>query len=192
MDVKIACLGLLTFGEASGYDLKKHFESSLAHFFAVGFGSIYPALAALADEGLVACTEVAQNGKPDRKVYRITDAGREHLGATLATADLGHKLRSEFLAAIYFAHLMSGDRLNAILDHRVADLDRMLGQIDDCRSTERLPAGVNFVRGFGEAVIRAAKDYIQLHRDELVQAVTAEQSPSNRPRVDRRTDWLPV
>ena len=45
VDVKTVCLGMLTDGEASGYDLKKHFESSFGHFFAAGYGSIYPALA---------------------------------------------------------------------------------------------------------------------------------------------------
>ena len=41
MDVKTVCLGMLTDGEASGYDLKKEFESSFSHFFAAGYGSSY-------------------------------------------------------------------------------------------------------------------------------------------------------
>ena len=76
MDVKTVCLGMLTDGEASGYDLKKHFESSFGHFFAAGYGSIYPALASLAADGQVSCKCIPQEGKPDRKVYSITDAGR--------------------------------------------------------------------------------------------------------------------
>ena len=44
MDVKTVCLGMLTDGTASGYDLKKEFESTFAHFFAAGYGSIYPAV----------------------------------------------------------------------------------------------------------------------------------------------------
>ncbi len=75
MDVKTVCLGLLTFGEASGYDLKKHFDAAFEHFFSTGYGSIYPALASLAEEGLADCTAVPQAGRPDRKVYRITAAG---------------------------------------------------------------------------------------------------------------------
>jgi hypothetical protein len=41
MDVKTVCLGMLTDGEASGYDLKKFFESSFGHFFPAGYGSIH-------------------------------------------------------------------------------------------------------------------------------------------------------
>ena len=53
MDVKTVCLGMLTDGPASGYDMKKCFESSFGHFFPAGYGSIYPALATLARNGMV-------------------------------------------------------------------------------------------------------------------------------------------
>ena len=79
MDVKTVCLGMLTDGDASGYDLKKHFECSFGHFFPAGYGSIYPALATLARNGLVEFEEIPQDGKPDRKVYSITEKGREEL-----------------------------------------------------------------------------------------------------------------
>lgn len=192
MDVKTVCLGLLTFGEASGYDLKKHFEASFEHFFPVGYGSIYPALAALAEEGLVSCQEISQDGKPDRKVYRITAAGRERLSAALDAAEPGHKMRSEFLATLYFAHLMNPSRLEAILSHRLADLDRLLGHLDACPEKADWPAGVRFVRGFGEAVITAAKAYIEAHRDELTGAAPTSRESADTERTRRATDWLPM
>ena len=64
MDVKTLCLGVLCHGEATGYDIKKHFESAFSHFFLAGYGSIYPALAELTERGLVLCEEQAQPGRP--------------------------------------------------------------------------------------------------------------------------------
>jgi DNA-binding PadR family transcriptional regulator len=95
MDVKTVCLGMLTDHEASGYDLKKAFESSFGHFFVAGYGSIYPALASLAEHGYVSCREIPQDGKPDRKVYQITAAGRQHLLKELENPAPSHKVRSE-------------------------------------------------------------------------------------------------
>ena len=46
---------MLTDGAASGYDLKKHFEWTFGHFFAAGYGSIYPALSSLAEQDLDEC-----------------------------------------------------------------------------------------------------------------------------------------
>lgn len=66
MDVETVCLGMLTDGAASGYELKKQFESTFGHFFAAGYGSIDPALSSLAGQGLVTCEHIAQDGKPDR------------------------------------------------------------------------------------------------------------------------------
>ncbi len=47
MSVKDLYLGVLTFGNASGYDLKKFFLQSFGHFYAAGYGPIHPALAEL-------------------------------------------------------------------------------------------------------------------------------------------------
>ena len=110
MDAKTLCLGLLSFGNASGYDLKKHVESAGDHFFASGFGSIYPALAALSAKGLIERINVTSGGRRDRKVYRITSTGRSELARRLAMAEPRHTLRSELFALLYFSHLLSAER----------------------------------------------------------------------------------
>ena len=75
MDVKTLCLGVLTEGNKSGYEIKRCFEEAFSHFFVAGFGSIYPALAELSRAGLVTCENVEQEGRPDKKVYSLTPAG---------------------------------------------------------------------------------------------------------------------
>ncbi|MDX1515441.1 MAG: PadR family transcriptional regulator [Woeseiaceae bacterium] len=170
MDVKTVCLGLLSDGEASGYDLKKQFESTFGHFFAAGFGSIYPALSALANDGLVDCREIAQEGKPDRKVYRITDAGLDQLRRALTKPDPSHKVRSEFLAMMWFAHLMADESINEVLDHRLAEIDRDLGVIHQFETTclQDASPGMRFVCGCGKAVMQAMRKHIEDKRAELL------------------------
>jgi len=169
MDVKTVCLGMLTRGEASGYDLKKDFESSFAHFFAAGYGSIYPALASLAEKGLVNCKEVPQEGKPDRKVYSITDAGMEHLLEILDNPAPTHKIRSEFLATMCFAHLMPPEQVRAVLDSRIDDVDSCLRMLDEieCSCDEEWPAGVTFTLEFGRAMLRAQKEFVERNRHKV-------------------------
>jgi DNA-binding PadR family transcriptional regulator len=122
MDVKTVCLGMLTDGPASGYDLKKYFESTFGHFFAAGYGSIYPALSSLSKQGFVSCEQIAQEGKPDRKVYQITEEGRQFLLKALENTSPCHKIRSEFLATMCFAHLMQGEAIEAVLDYRLEEI----------------------------------------------------------------------
>ncbi|HNP34525.1 MAG TPA: PadR family transcriptional regulator [Woeseiaceae bacterium] len=170
MDVKTVCLGMLTEGDATGYDLKKYFESTFSHFFAAGYGSIYPALAALFGEGLVECTEISQRGKPNRKVYRITDAGTEHLREALSDPKPSHKLRSEFLATLCFAHMMSDEQVDAVLDNRLEEIARYEAMFDEYEKAGlcQWPPGKRFVCGFGQAIVNAAKTYIQENRDLVV------------------------
>ena len=169
MDVKTVCLGMLTDGPASGYDLKKEFESSFAHFFAAGYGSIYPALSALAEDGLVNCELVPQEGKPDRKVYRITDTGREFLLEALENTTPCHKVRSEFLATMCFAHLMRPEVVEAVLDNRLADIARYQALFRELETScdHDWPAGADFVLGFGKAIAAAMETYIKENRHKL-------------------------
>lgn len=173
MDVKTLCLGILTAGEASGYDIKKYFECTFRHFAVAGYGSIYPALAELTEKGLVTCREEPQTGRPARKIYRLTGDGRKAFEDSLVRTPPRHKVRSEFLVLMYFAHLLPPERLDAIFDERLADIHSNIEMLEDYRQQiesgeERVPTGVEFGVNFGLALNRAAKDEIHKHRDRVV------------------------
>ncbi len=176
MDVKTVCLGMLTDGEASGYDLKKKFESSFGHFFAAGYGSIYPALASLAQSGLLDCREVPQEGKPDRKVYRINARGMRYLLRALDKPDPSHKVRSEFLATICFAHLMTAEQIQAVLGSRIVEIERYLELFDEFESAgmEERPSGMVFAVGLGRCLMTAMKKYVETHGDSLLASSRTE------------------
>jgi DNA-binding PadR family transcriptional regulator len=178
MDVKTVCLGMLNDGEASGYDLKKHFESTFAHFFAAGYGSIYPALSALAKAGLVDCREIPQEGKPDRKVYRITAAGHEHLLEALQDPAPSHKVRSEFLATMCFAHLMTADQIETVLTNRAEDIERYMAMFKEfeCTCMDDWTDGMRFVCGFGKAMTEAMQKYIEDNKDMLTEQPATRRS----------------
>jgi hypothetical protein len=62
----------------SGYDLGLTIRHSVGHFWNESYGQIYPNLKKLANEGFVSC-KTKQKGKPDRRIYSITEKGRERL-----------------------------------------------------------------------------------------------------------------
>ena len=170
MDIKTLCLGMLCGGDASGYDLKKQFESTFKHFYPAGFGSIYPSLADLADKKFVTCREMPQDKKPDRKVYKITDEGRDAFTRALYRADPKHKLRSEYLVVAYFADFVDRDTLTTMLTDWQQTLDDGVARFDELQEQvgNDLPPRSQFVIGFGKAVSQAMADYIKDHRDLLI------------------------
>ena len=175
MDVKTLCLGALTEGDKSGYEIKRCFEAAFSHFFVAGFGSIYPALAELSRSGLVSCENVEQEGRPDKKVYSLTPAGERSLVEELLITPPRHKVRSEFLVLMYFAHLLPPTRLAAIIDERIAEWELAVAEIEACATSDvHASPGMRFAAGYGRAVISAALAYLRGHKAGLVQEVAAQ------------------
>ena len=175
MDVKTLCLGVLTEGDKSGYEIKRCFEEAFSHFFVAGFGSIYPALAELSRCGLVTGENVEQEGRPDKKVYSLTPAGERLLIDELLVTPPRHKVRSEFLVLMYFAHLLPPKRLAAIIDERIAEWELALAGIEACATSGDADTspGMRFARGYGRAVIGAALAYVRANKAGLAQEVVA-------------------
>jgi PadR family transcriptional regulator, regulatory protein AphA len=168
MDIKTLCLGALSFGDASGYEIKRLVESSFGHFLGVSYGSIYPALSELNGSGLIECTVVNQESRPDKKVYSLNDSGRSLLRENLMGCRTRHKVRSEFLFVLCFAHLLTPERLSCVLGTQVEEFERRLQSTKAWLSRNELPPGVRFAAGFGEAVMTAAIAFIEQNRDMLV------------------------
>ena len=95
----------------TGYEIGRQFERSIGHFWSATHQQIYRTLKKLHADGLVAYEAVPQDGRPDKKVYTLSDRGRRALAEWAVSptpvaplrSDLGVKLRAaEFgdLAAI--------------------------------------------------------------------------------------------
>jgi DNA-binding PadR family transcriptional regulator len=123
MNVRTLCLGVLSGGEASGYEIKKDIEEGLfSHFIDASYGSIYPALTQLAGEGLVTVRAEEQTGKPDKKVYAITEAGRAALAKSIAVLPARDKYKSEFLFQMLLRQYISPETMILAMDKQLNDL----------------------------------------------------------------------
>ena len=167
MDVKTLCLGIISRGEATGYEIKKLFETEYSHFYEASFGSIYPALARLTDEGLVSLNQQAQDKRPDKKVYRITAAGRLAFLDELAQMPGRDRIRSEFLATLLFGELLAPAHVDRVIAARIAQYREALAAMEAC-DLGRVTPGHAFVHGFGIAFYRAAVAYLEENRHLLV------------------------
>jgi PadR family transcriptional regulator AphA len=167
MDVRTICLGILTRGDATGYEIKKLFEEDgYQHFIEASFGSIYPALNRLTEEGLVSVREEAQLKRPDRKVYSITPTGRTTFLAALMKPLPEDRHRSPFVFAMLFSHMLPPERTRAMLDEYIRQSRAKLGQIAGHENESAAP-GERFVMGLGRAIYVAMLDFLEAHRTEL-------------------------
>lgn len=183
LDVKTLCLGVLTQGEASGYDIKKQFEQVFSYFYVASFGSIYPALTQLAQEGFVVCREESHPNRPDRKVYALTRAGRERLIEALETTPPRHRIRSEFYALLHFAHLLPSARVQELVEERIADVNRTLEEIERMQARFKdedcpLEPAQRFEIELALHTLRAHRDFIVRNSKRLFEEARARECNS--------------
>jgi DNA-binding PadR family transcriptional regulator len=169
MNVRTLCLGILTTGEASGYEIKKEIEEGLfSHFIDASYGSIYPALTQLAGEGLVTVRAEEQSGKPDKKVYALTPKGRDALARSISVVPCRDKYKSEFLFQMLLQQYITPDVMRAAIDKQIDDLEDDLARIGECKCSEQPHAGARFVADYGEAVLGAALRVLKEKKAELL------------------------
>ena len=174
MNIRTLCLGMLSFREATGYEIKKSVEGGMfSHFIDASYGSIYPALTQMLSEGLVSVRAEEQSGKPDKKVYAITDKGRLALANAVNVRPKHDKFKSEFLFQMLLMDLLGGDKLAQVFDERLHDLREELGRIQACSTAECSNTGLRFVNGYGQAVIGAAVRYLEENRLEVMREAAA-------------------
>lgn len=174
MDVKTLCLGVLSKSEASGYEIRKQFEDGcFSYFQEAGFGSIYPALKKLTDDRLVTCEQQSQDARPDKKVYRITSKGRQALFDAVNEEPAGDKVRSDFMFIAFFAELIPPRDLDRLLGNRIAYHRAVVEKLGS-RAMQQTPGqqtpGQRFVLHMGLHIHKAALEYLENHRHELIGA----------------------
>lgn len=130
MALEHALLVALSEQPASGLDLAKRFGRSIGFFWSASHQQIYRVLARMDADGWVGVTEVAQAGRPDKKVYAVSPAGRDLLAGWLAEPAGNQPLRSEI--AVKMRGASFGDRA-AVLTVVRADLADHTTRLDHYR-----------------------------------------------------------
>ena len=114
-----AILGFLDHGPKTGYELKKSFDQSVAHFWTATQSHVYKALEGLEVDGHVESEVIPQEGKPSRKLYRITPSGREELDHWCATPLPAEVSRQAWLVQVFFAHGVTNEELIGLFEARI-------------------------------------------------------------------------
>ncbi len=113
MSLRHALLGLLAQQPASGYDLTKQFEISLANVWNAKHSQIYPELQRMADQGWV---EAGEEGARGRRDYRITEAGRAELHRWLTGTRPDRTMRNEVMLRVFFLWTLPDDEAASYLE----------------------------------------------------------------------------
>lgn len=116
-----ALLGLLTIEPMSGYDLGQNVRTSVGHIWNESYGQIYPNLKKLAAAGFVSSKTEKQKGKPDRRIYSITQKGRDQFVEWLGIPPQADIPRNEMLLKLFFGSQVPASILIAYIERMVVE-----------------------------------------------------------------------
>ncbi len=192
---ELVILGLVAFGERSGYDLAQQVDRSIGYLWGPSRSQIYKVLPRLVARGLARAREVPQRDRPDKALYRITPAGHRALRSWLEEVDVepagGPNV---FVLKLFFCDLVPARAAHAqlagyrsYLTRRVDRFESMLRELDEVD------------RVFPQLVLRRAiaRIHTSLSWAEEVagvvggaggvrSATTASRGATSRPKGDQR------
>ncbi|MFE9461350.1 PadR family transcriptional regulator [Streptomyces californicus] len=171
MALRHAVLAALLDEELSGYQLTKTFAAGVANFWHAKPQQVYAELARLEKDGLVAGREVVQEGRPDKRLFRVTGEGLAELEGFASTAAKPAFLREDLLVQVQAADHLDAAVLIERLTERYAfaeakaalfeeQLRRMRGGADEA---EFLLRGASRVGPY--LTCRRGRDFERANRD---------------------------
>jgi DNA-binding PadR family transcriptional regulator len=139
MALRNAILATLLEGEASGYDLSKCFDASVANFWMATPQQLYKELEAMEAQGLVTARVVEQDRRPNKRLFSLTEAGRAALREFTGQPAKLTAIRDELLVKVQAVDAGDAEAVRAAIAGRRDLSQAKLARYDRLRA--RLLAG---------------------------------------------------
>ncbi|HEY4669955.1 MAG TPA: PadR family transcriptional regulator [Tepidiformaceae bacterium] len=148
MSLRFAILGLLAHEELSGYELTKRFQSSVVYFWEARSQQIYPELTRMEEDSLVRSRLVEQVGRPDKRLYSLTERGLDELTDWVTTPSPLTLIKDDFMLKVYSYGMADPEAARQAVatqrrrhEERLAELRRIekhIGVLDALHVPDRL------------------------------------------------------
>ena len=135
MSLPHVILTVLSTRDATGYDITKEFSASIGYFWKASHQQVYRELNKMAQNEMVTCELQPQDGKPDRKVYSITDAGRAALGEWFEQPMVHPTVRDEFSAKLMACNIQASNPFQFQLSELVEESKLLITHYKEIEAT---------------------------------------------------------
>ena len=188
MAIEHSILGMISLKPCSGYDLKAEFEKGGAALLsASSFGSIYPHLKRLEQDGLIEAQEKDHDGR-HKKVYELTALGWQELSNWLEQAsEYPMPTRDELLLKMLFWGSAGKERTTLIeqLQARREESLDLLNYMADWQSN-----GTAFVDEYNALMFSYMRNRLESDLAWIADTITQLEGPEQLPVQDPQ--WLSV
>jgi len=117
MSLAHAILASLIDKSCSGYDLAKQFDGSVGFFWQASHQQIYRELSKLNKLGWITSEIIVQEGRPDKKIYSVTQEGTVQLKEWIAQTSDPAAIKDDLLVKIFSGYIVSEHVILQELEH---------------------------------------------------------------------------
>lgn len=148
MSISYAIMAGLENSPKTGYELTKGFQGSIGFFWNATHQQIYRELEKIHNLGWTTVHIEPQAGKPDRKIYSLTEIGRDELRRWIESPTDEGASRDPLLVKLFVGHIADTQKLIADLEHKQQAHEKQLKQYRDLESQhfsqKKLPPNMRF------------------------------------------------
>ncbi|MGH3494142.1 MAG: PadR family transcriptional regulator [Sciscionella sp.] len=129
-----ALLTLLAIRPMSGYDVRRTYQRAMQQIWYAPIGQVYPRLRAMHAEGFLDADVHVQHDRPNRKVYRLTQAGEQQLTGWLDQPAALPRMHHEFIHKLFVLDRMTRNRRSQFIEDYIQTCStwaRQLGEVDE-------------------------------------------------------------
>ena len=188
--IQYAILGLLHYKDMHGYRIKEHIEQNFGFMWSVNYGQIYPGLKKLSDNGWIAIKKIEQNGDkgPPRKLYAITDEGREAFAEWLASdPEKTMLLRDPFLMRFVFYGFGDSQRATELIDEQIKKYEALLDRREsNLTRWEKSGTYVRLISELGVELNNVFLNWLKRAREEIQTEAASGKSLADRSAGKKR------
>jgi len=128
MSLQHAILGILSYKPTTGYDLKHIIDKNISYIWSAKLSQIYRDLGSLERKGYVTTRIEKQGGRPDKKIYSVTEEGEKALQEWMIKfpQELLPPIRDEFCIRILFGSRLPVEELKFQLNRFIKEIQARL------------------------------------------------------------------
>jgi DNA-binding PadR family transcriptional regulator len=193
MSVRYALLGLLVQQPRHGYELRAAFEALAGgeENWNVKPAQVYTTLARLREGGLVIEESVEKAAGPEKRVYAVTQAGRDGLQAWFATPVSNEHVRDEVFIKLMLSMAEGESRTRSVIQIQRTALYRNLHQITEQRQEVDPHTGLAHILLLDKTVMHLEADLrwldmVEARMDEVRHQPLPQPEPRPRGRPPKK------
>jgi PadR family transcriptional regulator, regulatory protein AphA len=149
LTIEYALLGFLHAGPLHGYEIHRRLadRAGLGRVWRLKQSHLYALLARLEAEGLIASRREPQATRPTRRVFALTEAGRQALAEWVQSpVARGREVRLDFLAKLYCARAFGPVVVTQLVARQRAALEGWLAEVRGPAPAALAPEDALFAR----------------------------------------------